>query len=102
MCLSCLTMNLDGFPLGLARPSRRDMLQRVAALGISLPMATAAFSRTADAAEQAAPSTTELTGSIKAIIAKANSAELIAYRTFHDRRPWRYHRGRAVGRRMGR
>ncbi len=82
MCLSCLTMNLDGFPLGLDRPSRRDMLQRVAALGISLPMATAAFSRTADAAEQAAPSTTELTGGIKAIIANANSAELIAYRTF--------------------
>ena len=81
MCLSCLTMNLDGFPLGLDRPSRRDMLQRVAALGISLPMATAAFSRTADAAEQAAPSTTELTGGIKAIIANANSAELIAYRT---------------------
>jgi len=75
-------MNLDGFPLGLDRPSRRDMLQRVAALGISLPMATAAFSRTADAAEQAAPSTTELTGGIKAIIANANSAELIAYRTF--------------------
>jgi len=58
------------------------MLQRLSALGLALPVATAALGRVAGAAEQNSPSPTELVNGVKDIIARANSSELVGYRAF--------------------
>lgn len=76
MCFACLGLSS---PAG--KISRRDVMLRASALGMVLPFADPAL-RMALAAAQSAPVPADVVSGIKDIIAKANSPELVAYKTF--------------------
>jgi hypothetical protein len=90
MCVFCLDFNNAGHRPDATAPTRRDMLRRLSAIGLSVPLA--ALSRATSAADQGGPPPAELLGSLEAIITAAKSPELLAYRTFAitaDDLPWR-------------
>lgn len=62
--------------------SRRDVLKRFAALGLSVPLATAALDRVHAGAGASALERNELVTGLAALIARAKSPELVAWRAF--------------------
>lgn len=62
--------------------SRRDVLRRFAALGLSVPLATAALDRVHAGAGASALERNELVNGLAALIARAKSPELVAWRAF--------------------
>lgn len=62
--------------------SRRDVLKRFAALGLSVPLATAALDRVHAGAGASALERNELVNGLAALIARAKSPELVAWRAF--------------------
>ena len=79
MCFSCFGLLSPADRI--AGISRRDVMLRAMALGLTLPFAGPAL-RTAQAAERSGPAQADLVSGIKDIIAEANSAELVAYKAF--------------------
>lgn len=62
--------------------SRRDVLKRFAALGLSVPLATAALDRVHAGAGASALERDELVNGLGSLIARAKSPELVAWRAF--------------------
>ena len=79
MCFSCFGLLSPADRI--AGISRRDVMLRATALGLTLPFAGPAL-RTAQAAERSGPAQADLVSGIKDIIAEANSPELVAYKAF--------------------
>lgn len=63
-------------------PSRRDMLARLAALGLSLPLATAALDQAVAGEVLSFLDRAEFVAGLQDLIARAKSQELLAYRVF--------------------
>jgi hypothetical protein len=81
MCLYCLRLSSVAVGTGRGGWSRHDLLGRVTALGVTVPLAAAA-SKAAFAAEQSGPAPAEFVKSVKDLVARARSSELAAHRLF--------------------
>lgn len=81
MCLYCL--NSSGADHETVREglSRREMLQRAAALGMTLPFAATALNSPL-AADQSGPSLADFRKNVEDIVARANTRELVDYSLF--------------------
>jgi DUF3047 family protein len=82
MCVSPHSAGVDSE--AQSGPSRRDLLQRLLALGLTVPMATAVLQGAARAAPGAMSylDQREFVGGLQDLITRANSAELASFCTF--------------------
>lgn len=75
----CLSPNHEDC---LGSSSRRDVLKRFAALGLSAPLATMALDRVHAGAGESALQRDELVNGLASLIARAKSPELVSWRAF--------------------